>query len=146
MRTFLILTTLIFTSLMIYIGLVGSEPDILVLEMLKSPVQHIEKVVYEPEIKEEFIARVTAYNTVSWQTDASPCISSSGDDICGRNDVAACPRRIPLGSIIRIGDNQYTCLDRLALKYDNRVDISFDKDIQAAKEWGIKTLKVKVLK
>jgi len=71
---------------------------------------------------------VTGYNTVPEQTDSTPCIAASGDNICGRTDVVACPRAIPLGTIIEIDGKDYTCLDRLAEKYDNRIDISCDKD------------------
>lgn len=89
-------------------------------------------------------ATVTAYNTVPAQTDSSPCISASGHNICGRDDVTACPRSIAFGTIIEINRKRYYCYDRLSSKYDNRFDISFDKDVQSAKEWGIKTLEVKI--
>jgi len=87
-------------------------------------------------IKEKVNAVVTAYNTVPEQTWGDPCISASGDNICGRNNVVACPRSIPLGTWVIIDDTYYQCLDRLAVKYDDRFDISFDKDIQGAKEFG----------
>lgn len=71
---------------------------------------------------------VTGYNTVPEQTDSTPCIAASGDNICGRNDVVACPRALPLGTEIEIDGKRYVCLDRLAPKYDHRIDISCDKD------------------
>lgn len=86
-------------------------------------------------IKEQVLATITAYNTVPWQTDDTPCLGAGGD-ICGRNNVVACPRSIPLGTWVIIDDTYYECLDRLAVKYDDRFDISFDKDIQGAKEFG----------
>ena len=96
-------------------------------------------------IKEKVNAVVTAYNTVPEQTWGDPCISASGDNICGRNNVVACPRSIPLGTWVIIDDTYYQCLDRLALKYDNRFDISFDKDIQGAKEFGKQIKEVIIL-
>ena len=86
-------------------------------------------------IKEQVLATITAYNTVPEQTDNTPCLGAGGN-ICGRNNVVACPRSIPLGTWVIIDDNYYQCLDRLAVKYDDRFDISFDKDIQGAKEFG----------
>ena len=86
-------------------------------------------------IKEQVLATITAYNTVPEQTDDTPCLGAGGN-ICGRNNVVACPRSIPLGTWVIIDDNYYQCLDRLAVKYDDRFDISFDKDIQGAKEFG----------
>jgi 3D (Asp-Asp-Asp) domain-containing protein len=87
-------------------------------------------------IKEQTYATITAYNTVPEQTWGDPCISASGDNICNKNNVVACPRSIPLGTWIIIDGEYYQCLDRLALKYDNRFDISFDKDIEGAIEFG----------
>ena len=86
-------------------------------------------------IKEQVLATITAYNTVPEQTDDTPCLGAGGD-ICGRSNIVACPRSIPLGTWVIIDDTYYQCLDRLAVKYDDRFDISFDKDIQGAKEFG----------
>lgn len=79
-------------------------------------------------------ALVTGYNTVPAQTDATPCIAASGDNICGRSDVVACPRAYPLGTEVRIDGKRYVCLDRTALKFDGRWDISCDKDMQCPME------------
>lgn len=74
------------------------------------------------------VYHVTGYNTVPEQTDDTPCIAASGADICGRTDVIACPRAIPLGTHALIDGREYVCEDRLAKKYDHRIDISCDKD------------------
>lgn len=103
----------------------------------------LEDVVCPNEPKKIY-AEVTAFNTVESQTDRTPCIGFGGY-ICETNDTVACPRRIKLGTRIRIGEMEYICRDRLSEKYDNRFDISFDKDIQAAKEFGIQTLEVTIL-
>jgi 3D (Asp-Asp-Asp) domain-containing protein len=96
-------------------------------------------------IKEQTYATITAYNTVPEQTWGDPCISASGDNICGKKNVVACPRSIPLGTWVIIDNEYYQCLDRLALKYDDRFDISFDKDIQGAKEFGRQIKEVIIL-
>ncbi|HZT87838.1 MAG TPA: hypothetical protein VFA12_07700 [Stellaceae bacterium] len=77
----------------------------------------------------QYRAYVTGYNTVPEQTDGTPCIAASGDNICGRTDTVACPRRIPLGTYLQIRGATYVCEDRLARKYDSRFDISCDKDM-----------------
>lgn len=79
-------------------------------------------------------ALVTGYNTVPEQTDNTPCIAASGDDICGRDDVVACPREYPLGTKVGIDGKTYECLDRTARKFDGRWDISCDKDFQCPYE------------
>lgn len=88
-------------------------------------------------------ARVTGYNTVKAQTDQTPCISATGDDICGRNDVVACPRNIKLGTKVEIDGKTYFCLDRTALKFNGRFDISCDKDFACpGKVTGTKEVKI----
>jgi FlaG/FlaF family flagellin (archaellin) len=73
-------------------------------------------------------ARITGFNTVPEQTDAKPCLAASGDDICGRSDVVACPRNLALGTKVEIYGKKYVCLDRTSGKYNGRFDISCDKD------------------
>lgn len=97
-------------------------------------------------IKEQTYATITAYNTVPEQTWGDPCISASGDNICGKKNIVACPRSIPLGTWVIIDNEYYQCLDRLALKYDDRFDISFDKDIEGAKEFGKQNKEVLIIK
>ena len=98
-------------------------------------------------IKKQTYATITAYNTVPEQTwGGDPCISASGDNICGKKNVVACPRSIPLGTWVIIDNEYYQCLDRLALKYDDRFDISFDKDIEGAKEFGKQNKEVLIIR
>src|SRR5580700_9355870 len=76
----------------------------------------------------ELYAHVTGFNTVQAQTDSEPCIAASGANICGRRDAIACPRAIKLGTVIEIRGQRYVCEDRTARKFDQRFDISCDKD------------------
>lgn len=80
-------------------------------------------------------AWTTGYNSVEAQTDSTPCIGAGGY-ICGMTNVVACPREIPLGTWISIDGEYYKCLDRLNIKYDNRFDIFFDKDLDGAINYG----------
>ena len=57
-------------------------------------------------IKEQVLATITAYNTIPEQTDNTPCLGAGGN-ICGRNNVVACPRSIPLGTWVIIDDTYY---------------------------------------
>lgn len=78
--------------------------------------------------KIEVRAYITGYNTTADQTDGDPCIGAGNKKICGRSDVVACPRNIPLGTKVNIRGKVYECLDRTAKRYDGRFDISCDKD------------------
>lgn len=93
-----------------------------------------------PEVicNNEIYATITGFNTVPGQTDSSPCIAASGENICGRTDVAACPTVYPFGTVISILGQQYRCVDHTATKYNGRFDISFDKDVSAAQTFGKK--------
>ena len=82
----------------------------------------------------EVRAFVTGYNTVAGQTDSTPCIAASGANICGRRDAVACPRHINLGTIVEIRGTTYVCEDRLAKKFDNRFDVSCDKDTTCTRQ------------
>ena len=88
------------------------------------------------ETRKTVLATVTGYNTVHAQTDSDPCISASGHNICGRKNVVACPRSIPLESWIIIDGKYYQCLDRMNARFENNFDISFDKDILGAINFG----------
>jgi 3D (Asp-Asp-Asp) domain-containing protein len=90
-------------------------------------------------------AIITAYNTVPEQTSGDPCISADGTNICGLDNVLACPRAYPFGTKVEILGKEYVCRDRLAQKYDNRFDISFDKDVEGARQWGKRHLTVRIL-
>jgi len=97
----------------------------------------------KPAYDEIRTAKVTGFNTVPEQTDDSPCIPASGKNICGRKDVVACPRNIPLGSIVEIDGLEYICEDRTNLKYNGRFDISCDKDFSCPRlVTGIKEVKI----
>ena len=89
--------------------------------------------------------KVTGYNTVPEQTDNTPCIASSGENICGKKNVVACPRELKVGTIVEIHGKEYKCLDILAEKFDHRFDISCDKDFKCPYE-VTGTTEVKVIK
>ncbi len=90
------------------------------------------------------IFRVSAYNSLIAQTDNTPCIPASGKNICGRTNVVACPREYLLGTRFIISSIEYICEDRLAERFDNSIDIFFDKDLRGALEWGIQYKQVQV--
>lgn len=89
----------------------------------------------------------TAYNSVEEQTDDSPCIGSAGN-ICeaARYQRVCATRLYKLGTVLWIeGVGPCVILDRTSKKYANRIDIFMGRDIEAAKQFGIKELKYKVI-
>jgi len=88
---------------------------------------------------------ITAYNTLSYQTDNEPCISASGMNICETEGlICACPREFEFGTNFLIDGKVYNCQDRLHSKYDNRIDLLMDT-IEEAKEFGKRELSVHIL-
>lgn len=94
--------------------------------------------------------RVTAYNAVPWQTTATdPDIAAWGDTLKpGMKAVAVSRDLIPLGlkhgTPVRIEgrEGEYIVLDKMNKRYKRRMDIFMGLDVAAAREWGIKKLKV----
>lgn len=85
---------------------------------------------------------VTAYNSLPWQTDDTPCITASGMDICERNTediIATNLWYLPFGTKVRLpdlyGDKIFQIEDRMNKRYSRRVDI-WMKEYTDAKSFG----------
>lgn len=92
---------------------------------------------------------VVAYNSVPGQTDATPCISADGSDICtlyeqGEDTCAA--NFVKLGSKLEV-EGLGTCVvrDRMNARYPNHVDWYMGDDVEAARNFGRRYLKVTIL-
>lgn len=92
---------------------------------------------------------VTAYTSTRAETDATPCIAASGYDLCKHDveNVVAC-NFLPFGTKIKFPDiypdRVFTVVDRMHERYNSRIDIWMN-DRQAAKQFGVKYLKVEIL-
>lgn len=100
--------------------------------------------------KEEFyeheIYEVSAYSKPETCPDRE-CITASGRTAQAAVTVA-CPRSLPLGTKIKINGHEYRCDDRLARRYDHRIDLYFgdtQEDYERALKWGVKKLEVEIL-
>jgi 3D (Asp-Asp-Asp) domain-containing protein len=99
----------------------------------------------------ETVRVVTAYNAGDPnQTDATPCIDASGENICqalarGRKHCAA--NFVPLGTYLHIekfGSCHVT--DRTNARYKNRVDIAMLRnELSKARQFGRQKLQVSIL-
>jgi len=95
---------------------------------------------------------VTAYNAGDpKQTDDTPCIDASNDNICqalDQGELRCAANFVKLGTKIHI-DQFGTCLvtDRTNKRYKNRVDIAMKKhEKKKALKFGRQKLLVKILK
>jgi len=93
---------------------------------------------------------VTAYNSLPWQTDDTPCIAASGMDVCERNaeDIIATNfAHLPFGTKIKLpdlyGDRVFRVEDRMNKRYYQRADI-WMKEYADAKAFGKRWTKMEV--
>jgi 3D (Asp-Asp-Asp) domain-containing protein len=129
-------------------GLISLKPEQAPLEA--EVVQSVEPVQQSLAVKYTKKYTITAYNSVPWQTDSTPCISADGSDICKLREQGelSCAASLPFGTKINVpGFGVCTVRDRLAAKYSYRIDLYFGgaDQIQAAKEWGKRQVVVEVL-
>lgn len=91
---------------------------------------------------------ITAYNSESGQTDATPCIAARGFDLCAHNeeDVVAA-NFLPIGAQVKIpelyGDRVFTVVDRMNPRYYYRMDV-WMREKETAKHFGVKYATVEV--
>lgn len=121
-----------------------ASEEVVVVEIEEEPVQESLAVKYSKSYT------ITAYNSVPWQTDSTPCISADGSDICKLREQGemSCAASLPFGTKINVpGFGVCTVRDRLAPKYSYRIDLYFGgaDQIQAAKEWGKRQVVVDIL-
>jgi 3D (Asp-Asp-Asp) domain-containing protein len=98
------------------------------------------------DVSKGVITEVSAYNSVSGQTDDTPCIAADGSDICKRYQAGECiiaTNSKPFGTIgyvEKIG--QCTVADHMNSRFKNRVDIFMDKDVARAVNFGLQNLAI----
>ena len=100
------------------------------------------------DVSEGVIREVTAYNVGDpAQTDDSPCIGASGQDLCKLVDqgVKVCAANfVPLGSKLYVQNvGECLVLDKMAEKHPNRVDVAMKTaEKQRALKFGLQRLEV----
>ena len=90
------------------------------------------------------VVTATAYNSLSWQTDASPWITASGTR-CREGVIAA--NFLPFGTKVMIEgfpDRIFVVEDRMHRRHKNRIDIWF-RHYKDAKKFGVRKIKYYVL-
>ena len=86
---------------------------------------------------------VTAYSSSPDETDGEPFVTASGRLV--REGIVACSRNYPFGTKFLIDGRTYECLDRLAVEYDDRIDIWMPSKEEAL-EYGKRELPVEVVR
>lgn len=94
------------------------------------------------------VREVSAYTSTVAQTDATPCISADGTNICVRyaaGEGICATNAYPFGTVLKV-EGLGTCVvaDRMNARYRSRVDWYFGQDTPRAIEFGIQNLHVEV--
>jgi len=91
----------------------------------------------------------SAYNSVASQTEGHPALGAWEDELRpGMKAIAVSPDLIELaldrGTEVTIEGlpGRYTVLDKTASTHTNRIDIYMGTDVEAAREWGVKTVTI----
>lgn len=91
----------------------------------------------------------TAYNSLAYQTSADPYITAFGDSLKpGLNYIAVSNDLLKLGlkhnTPVKIEgfDSIYWVKDRMHSRWKNKIDIYMGVDVQAAKQWGRRKVKI----
>lgn len=110
----------------------------------ESKQKHVEVLETKPAYKEE-VGVVSAYTYLAALTDSTPCITSSGYNICSDPVGVVANNCYPFGTIVDIEGVQYMVEDRMNRRYDcshwDIVKDSYDEAIQ----FGRKKLTIKIL-
>jgi 3D (Asp-Asp-Asp) domain-containing protein len=92
----------------------------------------------------------TAYNSLAYQTNEQPNITAFGDTLTpGMKCIAVSRDLLKLGlkhnTLVTIEgfDGVFLVKDKMHTRWKNRIDIYMGNDVNAAKEWGRKKLKIK---
>ncbi len=95
------------------------------------------------------LVTVTAYNSVTSQTDSQPSIGAWGDRLKpGMRVVAVSPDLLDEGLTRRTElsidglEGRYVVLDRTHQRFRRRVDVYMGVDVEAARQFGVKQLRI----
>jgi len=92
----------------------------------------------------------TAYNSVPAQTNSEPNIAAWGDPLTPGMKVIAVSRDLleiglTRGAEVEIDGipGTYRVLDKMGRRWEKRIDIYMGEDIQAAREWGVRNVRIR---
>lgn len=95
------------------------------------------------------IVTVSAYNSVPSQTNSQPTVAAWGDELKPGMKAVAVSRDLldeglTHGSVLKIEGLQgkYTVLDKTGPRLTKHVDVYMGVDVEAAKEFGVKQLRI----
>jgi 3D (Asp-Asp-Asp) domain-containing protein len=149
--TFLVILSLVWQFAFPRItSLAATDPEVTKTQIIDQLVEEVSLIKQLGAPVKVMTIPVTAYNSLPGQTDATPCITANGFNLCKNNTqnvIAA--NFLPFGTKVRFPDYDpetiYTVQDRMNARYYYRADI-WMKTYADARLFGIKNLKVEIYK
>ena len=99
--------------------------------------------------RRELTVTATAYNSLPGQTQGDPTLAAWGDRLePGMRAIAVSRDLIPMGlgheTRVRIEGlpGEYRVLDKLARRWTRRIDIYMGNDVEAARSWGKREVRI----
>jgi 3D (Asp-Asp-Asp) domain-containing protein len=96
------------------------------------------------------VVTATAYNSVPGQTDNDPSRAAWGDDLFpGMKVIAVSRDLIPMGLDHRAPvsidglPGEFIVLDKMHRRWEKRIDIYMGEDLEAAREWGRRSVRIR---
>ncbi|WP_317162690.1 3D domain-containing protein [Winogradskyella endarachnes] len=100
-------------------------------------------------VDKTIVVTATAYNSLEYQTSSHPTITAFGDSLKpGLRYIAVSRDLLDSGLVhnmqvkIQGFDSLYTVKDKMNRRWRKRIDIYMGNDIQKAKKWGKKEIKI----
>jgi len=101
------------------------------------------------ELERSMVVTVSAYNSVPSQTNDRPNLAAWGDRLEPGMKVVAVSRDLlaeglSRGTLMRIEglEGEYVVLDKTASRLVRRVDVYMGTDVEAAKQFGVRQLRI----
>ena len=112
--------------------------------MQPSSVYYVKNETPIIEVRETFVAEVSAYTNAVDETDSDNNITASGK--IAEGNIVACPIRFKFGTTVEINGKIFVCEDRMNSRYrhGDYFDILVETKTEAF-EWGRRNVEVKVL-
>jgi len=92
----------------------------------------------------------TAYNSVPEQTNSEPNIAAWGDSLTPGMKVIAVSRDLLEAGLTRGSEVEidgipgtFRVLDKMGRRWEKRIDIYMGDDIAAAREWGVRNVRIR---
>jgi 3D (Asp-Asp-Asp) domain-containing protein len=109
------------------------------------PTPHVPK-----ERMQSAVVTATAYNSLASQADHTPTIAAWGDRLTPGMKAIAVSRDLLAAGLTRGMrvhieglEGEYLVLDRMPSHWDKRIDIYMGEDVRAARNWGVREVRIK---